>query len=120
MMSEQLLKEGPHLPTDDRTLARLRRAIELGELEQLSTVPGIPNTPRYLVTYMNSQTADSATRSATVISVTNQSELINRVFVTFFQRLHGRLVAGGHGQCSPSRRSSRSTARHRSPIARNA
>ena len=56
MMSEQLLKEGPPLPTDDRTLARSRRAIELGELEQLSTVPGIPNTPRYLVTYMNSQT----------------------------------------------------------------
>lgn len=34
---------------------------------------------------MNSQTADSATRSATVISVTNQSKLINRVFVTFFK-----------------------------------
>lgn len=85
MMSEQILNEGPHLPTDDRALARLRRAIELGELEQLPTVPGIPNTPRYLVTYMNSQTADSAMRSATVISVTNQSTLINRVFVTFFK-----------------------------------
>lgn len=46
MMSEQILKGGPHLPTDDRALARLRRAIELGELEQLPTVPGIPNTPR--------------------------------------------------------------------------
>lgn len=46
MMSEQILKEGPRLPTDDRALARLRRAIELGELEQLPTVLGIPNTPR--------------------------------------------------------------------------
>ncbi len=84
-MSEELLRKGPHVPTDDRALARLRRAVERGELEQLPSVPGIPSTPRYLVTYMNSQTANDSMRSATVVSVTNQSKLINRVFVTFFK-----------------------------------
>lgn len=34
---------------------------------------------------MSSQTANKAMRSATVVSVTNQSNLINRVFVTFFK-----------------------------------
>jgi hypothetical protein len=43
------------------------------------------SVPRYLVTYMNSQTANNAMRSATVVSVTNQSRLINRVSVTFFK-----------------------------------
>src|SRR5919202_2777077 len=33
---------------------------------------------------MNSQTANNAMRSATVVSVTNQSRLVNRVSVTFF------------------------------------
>lgn len=84
-MSEKLLQEGPHLPTDDRALARLRRAVESGDLEQLPSVAGIPSTPRYLVTYMNSQTSNDAMRSATVVSVTNQSRLVNRVFVTFFK-----------------------------------
>jgi len=84
-MAENLIGKGPHIPTEERALARLKRAVELGELEVLPTVPGIPSTPRYLVTYMNSQTANSAMRSATVVSVTNQSKLINRVFVTFFK-----------------------------------
>lgn len=84
-MNEELLQKGPHLPTDDRALARLRGAVERGELEQLPSVSGIPSTPRYLVTYMNSQTANDAMRSATVVSVTNHSKSINRVFVTFFK-----------------------------------
>jgi hypothetical protein len=84
-MNDDLLRKGPHLPTEERALGRLRRAVELGELEELPALPGIPTTPRYLVTYMNSQTANSAMRSATVVSVTNQSRLINRVFVTFFK-----------------------------------
>jgi hypothetical protein len=84
-MPEELIRKGPNVPTEERALARLRRTIELGELEQLPAVPGIPATPRYLVTYMNSQTGNSAMRSATVVSVTNQSRLINRVFVTFFK-----------------------------------
>jgi len=80
-----LIVKGPHVPTEERALARLKRAVELGDLEVLPAVPGIPSTPRYLVTYMNSQTGNSAMRSATVVSVTNQSKLINRVFVTFFK-----------------------------------
>lgn len=84
-MNGELLRKGPNVPTEERALARLRRAIELGELEQLPIVPFIPSVPRYLVTYMNSQTANTALRSATVVSVTNQSNLTNRVFVAFFK-----------------------------------
>jgi hypothetical protein len=84
-MTQNLISKGPHVPTEKRALARLQRAVELGELEELPAAPGIPNTPRYLVTYMNSQTANNQMRSATVVSVTNQSRLINRVFVTFFK-----------------------------------
>ena len=76
-MSEDLIRKGPHVPTEERALERLRRAIEQGELEELPAIAGIPNTPRYLVTYMNSQTANNAMRSATVVSVTNQSNLIS-------------------------------------------
>jgi hypothetical protein len=85
IMAENLIRKGPHVPTEERALARLKRVVEAGELEQLPATVGIPNTPRYLVTYMNSQTANSAMRSATVVTVTNQSKLINRVFVTFFK-----------------------------------
>ena len=84
-MSEKFLAKGPNVPTEGRALARLRRAVEATELELLPAVAGIPNRPRYLVTYMNSQTASRDMRSATVVSVTNQSNLINRVFVTFFK-----------------------------------
>ena len=84
-MTEELIRKGPHVPTEERALAQLQRAVELGELEELEPLPGIPNVPRYLVTYMNSQTANNSMRSATVVSVTNQSNLINRVFVTFFK-----------------------------------
>jgi hypothetical protein len=84
-MNGELLRKGPHVPTEERALARLKRAVELQELEQLPNIPGIPSVPRYLVTYMNSQTANAAMRSATVVTVTNQSNLINRVFVTFFK-----------------------------------
>lgn len=84
-MNGDLFRKGPHIPTEERALARLRRAIELQELEQLPNIAGIPSVPRYLVTYMNSQTANNTLRSATVVSVTNQSNLINRVFVTFFK-----------------------------------
>ncbi len=84
-MSKDLIRKGPHVPTEKRALERLKRAVELGELEELPPIAGIPSVPRYLVTYMNSQTANDAMRSATVVSVTNQSNLINRVFVTFFK-----------------------------------
>lgn len=84
-MSEELITRGPHVPTEERAAARLKRAVQLGELEELPTSVALPNEPRYLVTYMNSQTADDAMRSATVVSVTNQSDRINRVFVSFFK-----------------------------------
>lgn len=84
-MIKDLLSKGPHIPTEKRAVERLKRVVELGELEELTNVAGIPSVPRYLVTYMNSQTANNAVRSATVVSVTNQSSLINRVFVTFFK-----------------------------------
>ncbi|ABW32114.1 hypothetical protein [Acaryochloris marina] len=84
-MSNELFIKGPHVPIEERALERLKRAVELGELEKLPNTPGIPNVPRYLVTYMNSQTVNTQMRSATVVSVTNQSNLINRVFVTFFK-----------------------------------
>lgn len=74
-MNEEMMRKGPHLPTEERALGRLRRAVELGELEALPALPGIPNTPRYLVTYMNSQTANSAMRSATVVSIPTKAPL---------------------------------------------
>jgi hypothetical protein len=82
---KDLVAKGPHVPIEERALARLKRAVELGELEELPHIPGIISKPRYLVTYMNSQTANNAMRSATVVSVTNQSNFTNRVAVTFFK-----------------------------------
>ena len=46
--------------------------------------PWLPVRTRYLVTYMNSQTA-SRQRSATVVSVTNQSDRPNLVTVSWFK-----------------------------------
>ncbi len=84
-MSDLRQVKGPNIPTEERALARLQRAIEHGALEELPIAAAIPSVPRYLVTYMNSQTASEGMRSATVVSVTNQSDRINRVFVTFFK-----------------------------------
>ena len=58
-MSNELIRKGPHVPTEERALARLKLAVKQGELEELPGIPGIPSVPRYLVTYMNSQTAGS-------------------------------------------------------------
>ena len=80
----KLNKKDPNVPTDPRALARLERQIEFGELEELDARTAIPSTPRYLVTYMNSQTGGRI-RSATVVTVTNQSDKINRVFVSYFK-----------------------------------
>jgi hypothetical protein len=82
-MTNDFTKEGPNVPTDPRALRRLERLIELGELEELP-VAALPSVPRYLVTYMNSQTGGRV-RSATVVSVTNQSEKPNRVSVSYFK-----------------------------------
>ena len=94
-MSNELIREGPHVPTEKRALARLKRAVELGELEELTIVAGIHCVPRYLVTYMNSQTANDAMRSATVVSVTNQSDQTNLVCVTFYRGFQDDAVGVG-------------------------
>ena len=82
-MPNALNKKAPNIPTEPRALKRLERHIELGELGDFK-VAGVPNVPRYLVTYMNSQIGGRI-RSATVVSVTNQSDKINRVFVSYFK-----------------------------------
>lgn len=82
-MTKELIKQGPNVPTDPRALRRLERHIELGDLEEL-VLPGFIAFPRYVVTYMNSQTGGRV-RSATVVSVTNQSEQTTRVVVTWFK-----------------------------------
>ena len=84
-MSKELMSKGPHVPTEKRALSRLQRAVELQDLELLPGTLGVQGVPRYLVTYMNSQTANDAMRSATVVSVTNQSEFANLVTVTFYK-----------------------------------
>ena len=89
-MSEELIREGPNVPTEERALARLRRAVELGELEELPAVPPHSSVapPRYLVTFMKSDTTTNpAMRSATVVSVTNQSRVPNLVIVMFYKGL---------------------------------
>jgi len=77
------MRKTANVPTEERALARLARRIELGELEELEGIE-LPSTPRYLVTYMNSQTGGRL-RSATIVSVTNQSDKINRVYVSWFK-----------------------------------
>lgn len=78
-------KEAPNWPKEPRALQLLERQIEFGNLGKIP-LDALPNVPRYLVTYMNSQT-QSRIRSATVVTVTNQSNLINRVWVSFFKGL---------------------------------
>ncbi len=93
-MSNELIRKAPHVPTEKGALARLKRFIELGEIGDLKAeISCIPSIPRYLVTYMKSQTVNDRMRSATVVSITNQSDRINRVFVTFYK--------GFSDDCSP-------------------
>lgn len=61
----------------------IRRAASACEIGVEATA-GHPSVPRYLVTYMHSQTG-SAIRSATVVSVTNQSNQTNLVTVSYFK-----------------------------------
>lgn len=83
-MTEKLLAKGPHVPSEERAARRLGQAVELGHLEDLTGV-FLPRTrARYLVTYMNSQTGGRV-RSATVVSVTNQSSKDNRVTVSWYK-----------------------------------
>jgi len=76
-------REAPNLPKDPAALRLLEHYVQLGQFGELEPA-GLPAEPRYLVTYMNSQTGGPI-RSATVVSITNQSRGINRVFVSFFK-----------------------------------
>jgi hypothetical protein len=82
-MATTFNKEAPNWPRDPRSVARLERRIELGEIGEFPA-GAIVGCPRYLVTYMNSQTPVQ-NRSATVVSITNQSGFDNRVSVSFFK-----------------------------------
>ena len=81
-MTNLIDKKSPKVPTDPRALRRLERQVELGELEEISG--HLPGVPRYLVTYMLSVTSFPV-RSATVVTVTNQSTSTNLVTVTWFK-----------------------------------
>jgi hypothetical protein len=81
---QELVRGGADWPKDPQALRLLERQLEIGELGPL--LPIFPATPRYLVTYMNSQTADPV-RSATVVTVTNQSRDDCRVAVSYFPGL---------------------------------
>ena len=80
-MNKPLDQESAKVPAEPRALARLRRHIELGELEEVPAA--LPGVPRYLVTFMRSQTGVPV-RSATVVSVTNQAPRPNLVTVSWF------------------------------------
>lgn len=76
-------RKAANWPKENQALERLERQIELGNLGDL-TIAALPRIPRYVVTYMNSQ-ARGRIRSATIVSVTNQAQTTNRVFVSFFK-----------------------------------
>jgi hypothetical protein len=82
-MTRPFTEQAPNVPTDDRALKRLHRHVEIGELEEIPA-GGLAGKPRYLVTYMNSQTGGRL-RSATVVTVTNQSPRPNVITVTWFK-----------------------------------
>jgi hypothetical protein len=81
-MSRPLDETSAKVPTDPRASARLRRHIELGELEEVPAA--LPGIPRYLVTFMKSETSGTV-RSATIVTITNQAPRPNLVTVTFFK-----------------------------------
>ena len=82
-MAYQIDRKTDYWPTDPEAINRLERHIEFGELAQLSPI-AIAGTPRYLVTYMKSNTS-GPTRTGTVVTVTNQAPHINRVFVYYYR-----------------------------------
>lgn len=85
-MKSKINREWPNWPTEPRALKLVEKQIEIGELTEIPMEVQPITSPRYLVTYMNSQTR-SAIRSATVVSVTNQSKSSNIVTVTFYKGL---------------------------------
>jgi len=82
-MATTFNKKAANWPQDPRSVARLERRIELGEIGEFPT-GGLVGGPRYLVTYMHSETGGKI-RSATIVSITNQSRFDNKVSVSFFK-----------------------------------
>lgn len=76
-------RKADYWPTEPEAVKHLERQIEFGELAQL-TPTTVSGEPRYLVTYMKSNTSGRI-RSGTVVTVTNQSPNINRVFVFYYR-----------------------------------
>jgi len=80
--------EAPNLPKDPSALRLLEHYIQLGQLGELEPA-GLPAEPRYLVTYMNSQTG-GAIRSANGC-VGNESVAHNQSCLRFvLQRVPGQ------------------------------
>jgi hypothetical protein len=82
-MGKEFTETAPNVPTDPRALRQLQQHVELGQLEDLGAL-ALPSVARYLVTYMNSQTAGRV-RSSTIVTVTNQSTKPNVVTVSWFK-----------------------------------
>ena len=82
-MAIKINRKAANVPTEEQALKRLEQHIEVGDLDEIIS-PWVPTRLRYLVTYMNSQTAGRM-RSATVVSVTNQSTRPNLVTVSWFK-----------------------------------
>jgi hypothetical protein len=80
---QDVFRGGGDMPRDEQTMRLLQREFEIGNLGLLPPI-FLPATPRYLVTYMNSQRG-GRTSSATVVSVTNQSPATCRVAVAYFK-----------------------------------
>lgn len=78
--------KSPDTPTDAHAKKQLERHVELGELGDLADIIKFPGTPRYVVTYMNSQKGGPI-QSATIVTVTNQSPRPNVVTVLWFKGL---------------------------------
>jgi hypothetical protein len=86
MAAARTTKKTPDAPTDALAKKQLQRHIEAGELGDLADIIKFPGTPRYVVTYMNSQKGGRI-QSATIVSVTNQSPRPNVVTVLWFKGL---------------------------------
>lgn len=83
MATNEINRKAANVPTEGRALERFEHHLELGELDELVS-PWLPVRTRYLVTYMHSRT-NARMRSATVVSVTNQSDKPNLVTVSWFK-----------------------------------
>ncbi|MGJ7439510.1 hypothetical protein [Aquipuribacter sp. MA13-6] len=76
-------EKAPNVPVEERAATTLRRHLEAGTLDEIGGL-AFPSRPRYLVTYMNSQTGGRV-RSATLVSVTNQSDFPTTVTVSWYR-----------------------------------